>query len=287
MNNPISNICVRVDPTNPGQFFACCGLFELADRLWPGAEGWFTRDEFRLSCLGPMSTLLNSLQHVTLESSLGDEGIKRLGTLLSVGKSSLSPEDSREKLRLKAMWEKESLLLGCPFNLTINWWRDEHNNRTALKTWAAKQMIVEIARPLLDETLQLAKDGRGEEVVHRTLLGGTTLHFDSDNQAQASALDVGFSTYDLRRVMNTRRPSRPALELFSLIGLQRFGVPRSIDGSVFCFRTWMIPLPLVASAAVATGAVPLRSSLAFSFRLFNRTKYMKSFMPATPTGVFP
>ncbi len=25
-------------PTNPGQFFACCGLLELADRLWPGAE---------------------------------------------------------------------------------------------------------------------------------------------------------------------------------------------------------------------------------------------------------
>ena len=34
-------IRVNVDPTNPGQFFACCGLLELADRLWPGAEGWF------------------------------------------------------------------------------------------------------------------------------------------------------------------------------------------------------------------------------------------------------
>ena len=35
---------VRVDPTNPGQFFACCGLLELADRLWNGAEGWFDRE---------------------------------------------------------------------------------------------------------------------------------------------------------------------------------------------------------------------------------------------------
>ena len=34
-------ISVPVDPTNPGQFFACCGLLELADRLWGGAEGWF------------------------------------------------------------------------------------------------------------------------------------------------------------------------------------------------------------------------------------------------------
>ena len=41
INEPIR---VRVDPTNPGQFFACCGLLELADRLWDGAEGWFEDD---------------------------------------------------------------------------------------------------------------------------------------------------------------------------------------------------------------------------------------------------
>ena len=29
---------VNVDPTNPGQFFACCGLLELADRLWQGGR---------------------------------------------------------------------------------------------------------------------------------------------------------------------------------------------------------------------------------------------------------
>jgi CRISPR-associated protein Csx14 len=35
-------IQLRLQPTNPGQFFACCGLLELADRLWNGAEGSFT-----------------------------------------------------------------------------------------------------------------------------------------------------------------------------------------------------------------------------------------------------
>ena len=42
MSEPIR---ITVDPTNPGQFFACCGLLELADRLWPGAEGWFETDD--------------------------------------------------------------------------------------------------------------------------------------------------------------------------------------------------------------------------------------------------
>ena len=36
-------IRIPVDLTNPGQFFACCGLLELASRLWPGAEGWFEK----------------------------------------------------------------------------------------------------------------------------------------------------------------------------------------------------------------------------------------------------
>ena len=45
-------IRVNVDPTNPGQFFACCGLLELADRLWPGAEGWFEKGEFCVTCEG-------------------------------------------------------------------------------------------------------------------------------------------------------------------------------------------------------------------------------------------
>jgi CRISPR-associated protein Csb3 len=34
-------ITMNADVTNPGQFFACCGLLELAHRLWPGTEAWF------------------------------------------------------------------------------------------------------------------------------------------------------------------------------------------------------------------------------------------------------
>ena len=52
MSDTKPNITVNVDVTNPGQFFACCGLLELADRLWPGAEGWFSNDGvvFHVAC---------------------------------------------------------------------------------------------------------------------------------------------------------------------------------------------------------------------------------------------
>src|SRR5262249_15640683 len=43
MNSLSPSFCVRVDVTNAGQFFACCGILELTHRLWPGAEGWFDR----------------------------------------------------------------------------------------------------------------------------------------------------------------------------------------------------------------------------------------------------
>jgi len=45
MTEHTPNIAIPVDLTNPGHFFACCGLLELADRLWPGAEGLFENEE--------------------------------------------------------------------------------------------------------------------------------------------------------------------------------------------------------------------------------------------------
>lgn len=41
MNDNKPNIRIPVDRTNPGQFFACCGLLELAGRLDENAQGCF------------------------------------------------------------------------------------------------------------------------------------------------------------------------------------------------------------------------------------------------------
>ena len=144
---PTPSITVAVDPTNPGQFFACCGLLELADRRWPGAEGWFEGEEFKISFTkeqGTLQKLLTELSSATLESSLTDAGIKRLGTLLSKAKSKLTKQDQEDKDRLQEMWQRERLHLSAPFDLLLYWWWDK-----TLKTWAAKQFVIEIARPML------------------------------------------------------------------------------------------------------------------------------------------
>src|SRR5687768_9486618 len=69
------SIRITVDAANPGQFFACCGLLELADRLWPGAEGWFEHQDrcFAISTPHPtneFSELVNKLIEVGLKSEL-------------------------------------------------------------------------------------------------------------------------------------------------------------------------------------------------------------------------
>jgi len=50
MNPGEADTRIRVDPTNPGQFFACCGLLELADRLWPSAEATTKTGIARFAC---------------------------------------------------------------------------------------------------------------------------------------------------------------------------------------------------------------------------------------------
>src|SRR6476646_6115922 len=80
------SIHVVMDPANPGQFFACCGLLELADRLWPGAEGWFAGHHFGIACGGNLGELLQRLSAATVKSSLTDAQLKRLGTLQSMDK---------------------------------------------------------------------------------------------------------------------------------------------------------------------------------------------------------
>ncbi len=69
------NISVKVDVTNPGQFFACCGLLELAGRLWPGAEGWFEKARFCLhtSPFLALSKLLSKISAMEFDVG-GDSG---------------------------------------------------------------------------------------------------------------------------------------------------------------------------------------------------------------------
>src|SRR5947209_1185371 len=77
MNNVPGEIRVTTDPRNPGEFFACCGLLELADRLWPcGAEGRFADASFVLTPVkaGQGGQLIDLVRELaTVEPKILDE----------------------------------------------------------------------------------------------------------------------------------------------------------------------------------------------------------------------
>ncbi|MFO0843668.1 MAG: type I-U CRISPR-associated helicase/endonuclease Cas3, partial [Gemmataceae bacterium] len=283
---PTPSITVAVDPTNPGQFFACCGLLELADRIWRGAEGWFGSREFYIACEGSLSQLLQRLSEATVSSSLMDAELKRLGTLQSMAKRKRTPEIAAELDDLRTRWRLERLHLSKPFDLWLDWWRDNTGERTDLKTWAAKVQVLGMARAFHG----LIKSLRWDAL---KLTGCLTLsvradllpfYFDSDAGAQGSALDAGFSAYDLRNLIKGHSPKRPIIELGSFIAFQRFRPCPVVGTDRYRFSTWATPLPITAAGPVAVAAVEVPGTQWYEFRLFSRTQYMKTFLPATPLG---
>jgi CRISPR-associated protein Csb3 len=279
-------IRVAVDPANPGQFFACCGLLELADRLWPqtdkrpAAEGWFEGREFFITSGGDLSELLQRLSAATVSSSLTDAQLKRLDTLQSMDKRKRTSEIAAEMDDLRTRWRLERLHLSEPFDLWMDWWHDNSGERTDLKTWAAKVKVLGMVRAfhgLIKATLTecLTQSARADVL---------PFYFDSDAGAQGSAQDAGFSAYDLRTVMKGHSPTRPLIELGSFIAFQRFR-PRPVEGTdLYRFSTWTTPFPVSVAGAVAVAAVEVPGTQLYEFRLFSRTQYMKTFLPATPLG---
>ncbi len=84
-----ANIVIPMDLGNPGQFFACCGLLELADRLWPGTEGRFDYGSFIMA--GPpecsLRALLDRLAESTVANTMTPVQSARLEALSSMKKN--------------------------------------------------------------------------------------------------------------------------------------------------------------------------------------------------------
>jgi hypothetical protein len=263
MSSNRSKVAIRVsiDPTNPGQFFACCGLLELANRLWQGAEGWFDNGEFRLAPLEGDGGTLEEL----------------LGAVLDVELAALQPDEPTTS----------PLLLGGPFELRLDWWFDDRAGGSAFKTWAGQQKVVSIAGamhhalrrsiPLGPKLFQLAESIPDPDEPKKSV---APFYFDARRAAGALNLDIGFST-DAQKIETL---SFPSVEFLCLVGLQRFR-PRPNDDRTFTYFTWtrLTPLEPLIAAPVACGAVSVPNSQGYSFRLLFRTKYLKGFLPATPT----
>ena len=257
-----SELSVAVDVTNPGQFYACCGLLELADRMLGGCRSHF--DEDGLFTISPTKADVRA----TLDSVIT--------RLHDAAPEPLVPDNPMTT----------PLNLPAPFDLRLDWWNDDHSGGSELKTWAGQQKVVRIVAAmhatLLDEAITKDQLLQRSAVLYEPGSRSKTVepfYFDSRRAAQAHAIDIGFSP----DTQGMEMPVHSATELLCLVGLQRFRPRRNQDRSR-SYRTWAKPLPTPVAAAVASCGADIPKTREYQFRLLFRTKYLKGFLPAIPIG---
>ncbi|HMO35578.1 MAG TPA: hypothetical protein PKA06_06010 [Gemmatales bacterium] len=257
MSEPIK---IPVDLTNPGQFFACCGLLELADRLWPGAEGCFADNDqiFQITCHGTLPLLVDAIAKAKL-------------TITNESDPYSSP-----------------FHLGEPFRaLQIDWWETDQTGAKDLKVWAGTMESHGIAY-----AMQQAM--KSERFYHADLfdVGMVVMnpddpgkkkeayYFDARRAPNAHSRDIGFSTNDLGMTST----AFPAVELLCVIGLQVARPAYTHEARIYDYFTWPMALPTNLLLVASTGHLDIRGARGYRFENWFRTgqKKHKAFRSAVP-----
>jgi len=304
---------VEVDVINPGQFFACCGLLELAYRLWPGAEGWFSPDEARFNVCaleaGPdaLSYIVTRLTEIGVEGELSqaerrdlDELESRKRRLVKDG-DALPEADEERRSSLGKRRREGALTLDEPFGLRVAWWQEEGGD--VPKTFAGRQEVLRMARAMLapirtavlvdspldyrsllhavSEELHDSEEGLGSR---KQSAESKVEPFYLDACRYSHALDAGFSLDVQEKVI--RASAAPLTELLALFGLQRFRPTATNERWSFEYWTWSFPLSPMIAAGVVCGAAAVsgRKCYRFPLRFRDDQKRYKAFGFATPIG---
>lgn len=266
MTTPSPDITLDVDVRNPGQFFACCGVLELASRLWPGSEGWFaqngSRAEFQIATASghndPLGEIVRQLcEPEELVRIVPDEWVKELQA------------------------DRQPVIL-LPFGLRLDWWLDSYRNggdKSELKVWAGQQTPERNINGLRTVWREIGARKPDEMASQRLFrqYAPMTGRFGFDPSASWEALDVGFSPDEQGVPVLTS----PATEILAAIGLQRCR-PAAIENKRrwFAYRVWNDPLEItvVPAAIISAG----RALAAYEFPVVMRNAQYGSFGWAKP-----
>src|SRR5205823_1028645 len=129
---PEPTISIHVDVSNPGQFFACCGLLELASRIDPNSTAQFENGHFLIN--GDVGAVLDCFFKCHVKVDI-------LATSKNDGEDDEVDDDNdvdSHRGRIYPMTLRE------PFNLRLDWWNDKEAQRQKLKTWTAGQRVTDL-----------------------------------------------------------------------------------------------------------------------------------------------
>jgi len=257
MTAPAPSFRIRVDVTNPGQFFACCGLLELASRLTADAVCWFERGSFCLSQTHGLRELLAAITGATLRQ--------------------IDPDDTTAS----------PIQIPAPFDIRLDWWKTNDRAVSDLKVWAGTMESFRIARAM--QKAMRAPDFASEELLNIGIVAYDPddpkkkvepFYFDARRGPNAHSRDVGFAPND-----GVTTIASPSVEFLSLVGLQRTKpVPLPKTPRIFDYHAWTNPLPVALLPAAAAGLLPDSAAHGYRFESWFRTgqRKHKAFLSAKP-----
>jgi CRISPR-associated protein Csx14 len=247
-----------MNPLNPGQFFACCGLLELVTLDNVGALSRFVLDAFRPRA----AEFIIETQHNHCIS------LTEVLTRLKEAHADYPDENIEPAVRpVSIPYSGTSLIL--------DWWLNEFRDGTKnLKCWAGQVTTKNLVSELL--TLLDYADTAGDLFDCSSM---AKAKFGVDPRSAWNALDVGFSPNEHGRDSATF----PAVEILAAIGLQGFR-PKAERRDGVCYCLWQTPLPAaVARLAFSQpwAGLPHRR---YSFAIRKRGQSYKYFTFAVDLG---
>jgi CRISPR-associated protein Csx14 len=251
----MNKISVPFDPTNPGQFYACCALIDLFD-----LSGARVQSRFRVSDHHPRTAEfeLRSEQQMDLSLLLSEI---RIASFEAIN----HPEKAVKPIRL-------SLARG---DILLDWWFDPFRIKTvSIKCWAG-QVTTE---RLMAELLPMIDPAADIKVLFQVPRMMKT-RFGVDPRSAWNSLDIGYSPNE----HNQDTTTYPLVELLAAIGLQGFR-PNSQTRSSVMYSVWKNWLPRVPARRAATIGWPGLSCRSYQFSIEKRGQSYKYFTFATPNG---
>lgn len=249
---------ISLDPCNPGQFYACCGLIELFEfgglRILSKFEvNWRRPREAEFVLVSELELDLGSIANAIRDAKY--EPLPRPSS-----EDKLPDKDSIAPARV-SIFGKEFIL---------DWWLEWfHHKPRPIKCWAGQvttQKLISILPGMVPND-DLSFD-------YGVL---TTKRFGVDPRSAWVALNLGYSPNEQGQESRTY----PVVEMLAAFGLQGFR-PAGNRSKGFTYHLWLSPLPLtVARTACAQPWDGLKTA-PFQFVLGERGQSYKYFSFAEP-----
>ncbi len=267
---------IQVNPYNPVEYLACCGVFEILTRFDTTATSkWDMENQLCFSieseieeaelvrCLKDTLTDWSQWQKQEDSSALDPDEVGTDETANEEG----DEEEGDEGIKLSPQFSMH----GQAVLLTLDWWYEtltperevKTEGKSAWKIYAGRLTAQIISREMTNKAAKLLR----EKSVYfigdlLKIFVGMTSRFNIDPRSSRNALDTGYSANDL----NISIATYPFAELLSMFGAQYFfptrnrpskGITSSrgwITNDEFQYALWTTPIPITLARLAASGA---------------------------------